>query len=524
MAFWRKFLTFQIPLMRSRKSLFALKIVPRDECWMSDLQGPTVTVPSQPSGGLRRARTIDLVWYAMGGVGTGLVYVFLLRFAGSFFETYLGISPEKVGILVLVPRLLDAFTDPISGAWLDAHNSKYGKFRPYIQCGAYLMACSLVFIFIDWGQTPFVTLVLAYVFYIANQLIWDVVEVPYLASLPVLTQDPKQRVLAVSLKFTFTSLLIIPVMAAVGAVIKHNAETSSHINVYLYVAILLGVLLVGAMTLVARSLKPYDTKEFWASLPVQPEQKMGFKRSALAVIRNKPLLLLMLSTGSDFLAFGASNNALVYYFRFNVGDASQIGIYSLVTGIVWIGGFLCVTPIANYFGRKNTYITISLLNVIACLSLLLVPYDNMTLIILQGSVSVFFQAFSAVLLWSILSDCIDYDFWKNGERSEGIATSMIGFVNKFGSSFGASIFYGIVVPAGYIAVTKEMPEPVQPPSAKFAITAVLSILPALAFTCSFVAFLFFPLDNRTLARMHAELYRKKEDTIGPEGSLAAPLN
>jgi Na+/melibiose symporter-like transporter len=134
------------------------------------------------------------------------------------------------------------------------------------------------------------------------------------------------------------------------------------------------------------------------------------------------------------------------------------------------------------------------------------------------------QAFSAVLLWSILSDCIDYDFWKNGERSEGIATAMIAFVNKFGSAFGATIFYGIVVPAGYIAVTKELPEPVQPPSAKFAITTVLSVLPALAFACSFVAFLFFPLGNRVITQMQADLYKKNDEAGGPEGCPPSPVH
>ncbi len=467
---------------------------------------------------------MDIVFYAMGGIGEGLVYVFLLRFAGSFFETYLGLSPVQVGTLVLVPRLVDAFTDPLMGAWCDAHRSKLGKFRPYIQYGVYLMAASLVFMFIDWGQTPAVTLILCYFFYIANQVLSTIVKVPYLAALPVLTQDPKQRVLAVSLKFAFTSILMIPLMAVVGNVISHNAETSSRINIYLYVAIVVAILLIGAMSMVARSLKRSDTKEFWESLPTQPARKMGFKKVALTVFRNKPLLLLMVATGTDFLAFGAANNALIYYFRFNVGDASQLGLFSLVTGIAWIAAFLCVTPIANRFGRKNTYLAVSLLNVFAALALMLIPYSNMTLIIVQGSVTVFLQGFSAVLLWSILSDCIDFDFWKNGERTEGIATSMIEFVNKFGSSFGAAIFYAVVVPAGYIAVTQQMPEPVQPDSAKTAITSVLSVLPSVAYACSFVAFLFFPISNAVVSQMQSDLYKKKEAEIGAGDSALPPVS
>ena len=216
---------------------------------------------------LRRARLIDLLFYASGGIGEGLVYVFLLRFAGSFFETHLGISPEQVGMLVLAPRLIDAFTDPLMGAWCDRHSSRFGRFRPYIQYGVYLMGASLVFLFIDWGQTPATTLALAYIFYIGNQLFSTIVKVPYLSAMPILTQDPKQRVLAFSLKFTFTSILIIPVMAVIGNIIQYNTETGSNVNAYLYVAIVLAVLLIGVMSLVARSLKHSDTKEYWDSQP-----------------------------------------------------------------------------------------------------------------------------------------------------------------------------------------------------------------------------------------------------------------
>jgi len=464
---------------------------------------------TESSAPLRRARFIDLIFYASGGIGEGVVYVFLLRFAGSFFETFLGISPSQVGMLVLVPRLIDAFSDPFIGAWCDNHVSKYGKFKPYIQYGVYLMGASLVFIFIDWGQTPAMTLVLAYVFYISSQVIASIVKVPYLAALPVLTEDPKQRVLAVSLKFTFTSIVIIPVMAVIGNVIQKNTETGSHLNIYLYVAIALAIVLFGAMSLAARSLKKSDTREYWDNQPARAKQKRGFKQTAMAVLRNRPLLLLASATGTDFLAFGACFNALIYYFRFNVGDTTLMGAYGLITGIVAIISFMCVTPVANRFGRKNTYIAISFINAVICFSLLLVPYTNITLIMVQASAAAFFQGFSAVLLWTILGDCIDYDLWKNGEHSEGIATSTIEFVNKFGSSFGAAIFYSIVVPAGYIAVTKEMPEPIQPASAKTAITVVLSVLPAIAFAFSFVAFLFFPISNKVAAEMKNDLYQRK---------------
>ena len=47
-----------------------------------------------------------------------------------------GMSPALVGLLGGIPRLLDAFTDPLMGFISDQTKSKWGRRRPYIFAGA----------------------------------------------------------------------------------------------------------------------------------------------------------------------------------------------------------------------------------------------------------------------------------------------------------------------------------------------------------------------------------------------------
>ncbi len=55
----------------------------------------------------------------------------------------LGMNPALVGLLGALPRLIDAFTDPLMGYLSDNTRSRWGRRRPYIFCGA--IAVGLIF-------------------------------------------------------------------------------------------------------------------------------------------------------------------------------------------------------------------------------------------------------------------------------------------------------------------------------------------------------------------------------------------
>ena len=52
----------------------------------------------------------------------------------------LGMNPALVGLLGALPRLIDAFTDPLMGYISDQTRSRWGRRRPYIFLGAILVS------------------------------------------------------------------------------------------------------------------------------------------------------------------------------------------------------------------------------------------------------------------------------------------------------------------------------------------------------------------------------------------------
>src|SRR5690625_7542075 len=56
------------------------------------------------------------------------VMFFLLQY---FYTDIFGLKPAHVGILFLVARFVDAFSDPLMGLITDKFKSRYGRFRQY---------------------------------------------------------------------------------------------------------------------------------------------------------------------------------------------------------------------------------------------------------------------------------------------------------------------------------------------------------------------------------------------------------
>ena len=75
----------------------------------------------------------DKLGYMFGDFGNDFTFIFASSFLMVFYTNVLGIDPKMVGVLFLVARVVDAFTDIGMGRIVDRMPAgKNGKFRPWI--------------------------------------------------------------------------------------------------------------------------------------------------------------------------------------------------------------------------------------------------------------------------------------------------------------------------------------------------------------------------------------------------------
>jgi GPH family glycoside/pentoside/hexuronide:cation symporter len=150
------------------------------------------------AGGTLRRRVQNvgraLTW-GLGGASDNLLYNGLNTLIFPIFNLALGMSAGVLGILSMIPRLLDAVTDPLMGYVSDRTRTRFGRRRPYILAGSILAGLLFFAIFLpgrSWSQMAVMVYYLPVLaaFYLA----YTVFMIPYTALGFELTDDPDKRV------------------------------------------------------------------------------------------------------------------------------------------------------------------------------------------------------------------------------------------------------------------------------------------------------------------------------------------
>jgi len=88
--------------------------------------------------------TLQLVAYGFGGIIPIALFNIAGQLMGLIGNISLGLSALWLGVVLIVPRLWDAFSDPIIGHYSDNFRSRWGRRRPFLLIGGIAVAVSFV--------------------------------------------------------------------------------------------------------------------------------------------------------------------------------------------------------------------------------------------------------------------------------------------------------------------------------------------------------------------------------------------
>src|SRR4030042_5970973 len=97
--------------------------------------------------GTKREKDIPFSQLAAYGAG-GIIPIALFNIAGILVglmgNISLGLSAFWLGVILIIPRLWDALSDPIIGHLSDNTRTRWGRRRPYLLVGGILVALFFV--------------------------------------------------------------------------------------------------------------------------------------------------------------------------------------------------------------------------------------------------------------------------------------------------------------------------------------------------------------------------------------------
>ena len=90
----------------------------------------------------------DKMGYLLGDLGNDLTFILSSSYLMKFYTDIMGVPAAIVGVIMMIARFVDAFTDVTMGRICDkGQPTKAGKFRPWIRrmCGPVAVASFLMY-------------------------------------------------------------------------------------------------------------------------------------------------------------------------------------------------------------------------------------------------------------------------------------------------------------------------------------------------------------------------------------------
>ncbi len=438
-----------------------------------------------------KAKFSDVLKYSFGGLGSNLAFFLVMSYLTFFYTDIFGISSYVVATLMLVSRFIDAFTDPIMGMIGDNTRSKMGKYRPWIIFGAPVLGVLIFLLFTAPEMSATMKIVYAYIVYITYSLASTVVNIPYHALTPVLSQDPQQRTVIVTWKqgmgtvaqFIIT-IMALPLVEAFGGGKQGWA---------IYGA-LIGILTTLSFFVCAWGGRDYDKVNMSA-----PKEKFNFKENIQLVAKNKPMLMLMIAFGTDVLANATYSAVNMYYFKYVLGRTDLV---APVASAILFGGIISLPflpVLSKALGKKKLYWFGSLLSIIPLVVMWVKPTAPVMILMSMMGAFGFMSRIPSNMGWAMLPECSDYAEWKYGKRGDGLLSSSLTFINKFGMAIGgfiASFFLGLV---GFVANQD------QSQAVMNMIVFLRFGMPVLGYVASLISMYFYEITNEKYEEIRKDL-------------------
>ncbi len=440
--------------------------------------------------------------YCFGDPALTLMYTMTSTLLIYFYTNVVGISAGAVGMIMLVSRIFDGFSDVAMGAIIDRTHSKYGKARIWILRLAvpYAIAAVLLFTMPDVGNMG--KILYAFVTYnLMNTVVYTAISQPFHALGSLMTRDRRDRDTISNIRMMLSITASMIITAFTLPLINYVSATTGKEQLS-WILVTGGYAVVSVFIL----LNTYATcTERVQAAPQTKKENIPFWKSFKITFTNRYFLIalgLMITYTAYQVIIGTD---LTYYCQYVLGDANLVMPLSSAEKVCTIIGIAMLPKLLPRFGKRNLICFGCAMGIIGQL-LFLVNTTSVSL----GVVSCIIRGFGIApfygVQYSLPGDAIEYGHWKHGLRVEGLMFSSMSMGQKAGSGFTQAIMGGILSMAAFDGLKATAAE--QTVEAIATIEAFYLYVPIALWAIMFIIASFYKLDKSYDKMMHELLERE----------------
>ena len=449
----------------------------------------------------------DKIGYMFGDFGNDLTFLLSSSFLLKFYTDVMDVDAYVVGIIMMIARFVDAFTDVAMGRICDKSKmTPAGKFKPWIRrmCGPVAIVSFLMYQSSLSGLPQPAKIAYLFITYILwGSVFYTSINIPYGSMASAISGNPDDRQ-SLSTFRTMGGVLAGAIIMAVVPLIIYNKENGNEVISGAKFTLVAGICSV--LAIICYLLCYHLTTE-----RVRPEisqeqlKKNNIGKMLSNAFKNRALISIIVATIFMLISQLTIQQMANYVFPNYYGNAKIQSLSVVMMGGGMIIAAVIAKPLSKKFGKAEISVASNMVAGIVCALLYFIRPQNVWVYVAFQFLCWFGLGIFSMVVWALITDVIDYSEIKNGIREDGSVYALYSFARKLGQALTSGLSGALLSMIGYKKSTAFDKNVVE------GIFDISTLLPAISFILlALILWFWYPLKKK-LVDENVEFLRQKHN-------------
>lgn len=362
-----------------------------------------------------------------------------------FYTDKIGVAAMTAANVLLIAKIVDAFTDLIMGRIMDNGKSPKGKCRPWFLRMAIPAFVVIVALFsVPSGlSSPMLFAYLLITNVLASAVVSTAISIPYNAiqcmRTPSIEERTKMGIFRSIMGYLIGMIIaiaLVPITNLLG--VNGVADQAAYIKF----AVVLGLIsMVLLLILYAKSVEKTTAEQ-------KQDDGVPFVKSIGMLFKNKYWVIVLISNLFSAVIFALTGASGTYYAKWILGNDNLVALMGAVGLISTFVGFGVVGPMTKKLGIRKTLMISMIIGIAGSVVRIFFP-DSMIVLMTAGQLTSFAIIPLMCVCGTMNTMAMDYNDYLYGNKIVGMSASASSFGSKVAGGLGGSLIGWILAAVNY---------------------------------------------------------------------------
>lgn len=367
----------------------------------------------------------EKISYGMGDVACNVVFALTSGLVTYFYTNVMSVSAGLVGMIMLLSRFFDGFSDLAIGVIMDKVHSKHGRGRAWVLWMTIPYGVTAVALFcLPLQATGIAQALYIFVTYnLCTTVVYTALNLPYATMAPLMTRDENDLAKINLFRMSMSPIGNLIVSAVTLPLINRmGGDQAAWIKVTLVYAVVAMILLLWCF---------FGTKERVNFQAASKAESLPLSQRIKALGKNKYFLIMMGATLTLAIYQTLNGTVATYYSQYVLGHNEFYSVLNLAENIPQIIVIMILAPFIKRFGKRNLALAGAIIAAAAQVLLMVQP-DNFGCVLAAAALRGIGKAPFMGVVFTMTADIINYGHWVTGVRVQALTFSASTVGMKFG--------------------------------------------------------------------------------------------